>query len=211
VLQSLALVHKRGRELSEQTPTVPAEEVRRLADVAAQQERVLRSLILQEIDAAPTGTASLRRTLEAEAARTEGIPVTVNAVGPVWLEADRVDEVAAAVRQALDNVVQHAEASRAAVFLDDEDDWVTIAVRDNGRGFDYDEGRFRDAGKVGMIRSMRGRIEGLGGRMRMDTAPGLGTEVEFRIPANAKGSDDEGSHPGGRGGRPSALAQSRAR
>jgi signal transduction histidine kinase len=29
---------------------------------------------------------------------------------------------------------------------------------------------------------MRGRIEDLGGRMRIDSAPGQGTKVEFRLP-----------------------------
>jgi signal transduction histidine kinase len=182
VLQSLALVHKRGRELGEHDTTVPAVEVLRLAEIAGEQEQALRALILREPEDPPTGMASLRGAVEDEAKRTDGVPVTVSAVGAVWVPAGAAAELAAAVRQALDNVVEHAEASRAAVFVDAEDGWLVISVRDNGRGFVYDEAQLKAAGKAGLMMSMRGRVEGLGGRMRVDTAPGIGTEVEFRVP-----------------------------
>ena len=68
------------------------------------------------------------------------------------------------------------------MFAEAEDGWVTVSVRDDGRGFDYDEDRLRADGKVGMLKSMKGRVEDLGGRMRVTTAPGRGTEIEFRVP-----------------------------
>lgn len=37
-----------------------------------------------------------------------------------------------------------------------------------------------------MLGSMKGRIEGLGGSMRVRTAPGRGTEVEFRVPMSGE-------------------------
>ncbi|MGH2723274.1 MAG: sensor histidine kinase [Actinomycetota bacterium] len=182
VLQALALIHKRGRELAGREAVRPAE-VEELAAVAGEQERELRALILREPEEAPSGTASLRDVLEAEARAVGGLPVVVAAVGPIWLPAERVREAAAAVRQALDNVVEHAGASNAVVHADTEDGWVVVSVRDDGAGFDYDEDRLRADGKVGVLRSMKGRIEDLGGTMRVDSSLGAGTEVEFRIPA----------------------------
>ena len=184
VLQALALLHKRGRELGTRS-SVGGSEVLELAEMAGQQEAELRSLILREPTEAPAGSASLRQTLEALAEKVTGLRVTVSAVGPLWLPARPVDELAAAVRQALDNVVEHAGASRAAVFADLEDGWVTVSVRDDGAGFDYDEERLREGAKAGMLKSMKGRVEELGGRMRVLTAPGAGTEVEFRVPVMA--------------------------
>jgi signal transduction histidine kinase len=181
VLQALAHIHKRGRELGS-APEVPGAEVRRLAEMAAEQESALRSLILRKPAEAPTGTASLRDRLEEVARGTTGVPVTVSAVGPIWLPAAAVEQLAAAVQQALDNVAGHAEASRVSVFAESEAGWVVVSVRDDGRGFDYDEDEMRAAGKVGMLHSMKGRIEELGGHMRVETAPGAGTEVEFRVP-----------------------------
>ena len=181
VLQSLALVSKQGSELADQ-PTVTGEEVRRLAETAAQQEQALRALVLREPEEGPSGTASLRVALERVAGQVSSMPVTVSAVGPIFLSSTHVECLEAAVRQALDNVVEHAQASRVAVFAETDNGFVVVSVRDDGLGFDYDEERLRRAGKAGMLRSMKGRVEELGGRMRVHTAPGAGTEVEFRVP-----------------------------
>lgn len=182
VLQALAFVHKRGRELSARDP-IPAEEVARLSDLAAKQEEELRSLILRDPEEAPTGSASLRELLEELGRSVEGVPVTVSAVGPMWMPRGRAEELVAAARQALENVVRHANASRAIVFADQEGNDITLSVRDDGDGFRYDEARLQQEGKAGMLKSMKGRVEELGGRMNVTSAPGNGTEIEFRVAA----------------------------
>jgi signal transduction histidine kinase len=106
----------------------------------------------------------------------------------VWLPAGGAEEVSAAIRQALDNVVEHAAASTATVFGERDGDAISITVRDDGTGFELDEERLAADGKLGITRSMRGRIEQVGGTMRIRSAPGRGTEVEFRIPGGAGGS-----------------------
>jgi signal transduction histidine kinase len=184
VLQVLALVHKRGRELAQHDQVAPAE-VARLADLAAAQERALRSLILRPPEEPPADdhVASLRTALEAAAAQVAGdLDVQVTAVGESLLPATHVRELRAAVEQALRNVVQHAGARHAWVFVDDDDAGVVVTVRDDGRGFVYDEQRLRDAGKYGLLRSICGRITELGGTSTIDSAPGRGTEVELRVP-----------------------------
>jgi signal transduction histidine kinase len=182
ILQALALVHKRGRELAA-GGAVPAAEVARLAEMAGDQEEALRTLILREPREWPTGTASLRAELEALTRAGSPVPVTVSATGPITLPVRHVDELAAAVRQALDNVAEHARASKVSLFADADEDAVVVAVRDDGVGFDYDEPSLAAQGKIGLLKSMKGRVEGLGGTMRVDSRPGVGTEVEFRVPA----------------------------
>lgn len=184
VLQVLALVHKRGRELA-QGEAVPAHEVAQLADLAAAQERALRSLILRPPDEPPADdrTASLRSALERAVARVAGdLDVEVTAVGESLLPARHVEQVRAAVEQALHNVVQHAGAHRAWVFLDDEGANVVVTIRDDGRGFVYDERQLQADGKYGLLRSIHGRIAELGGTSSIETAPGRGTELELRVP-----------------------------
>ena len=181
VLQALALVHKRGAELAED-PAPSSAELSRLAAMAGEQEAALRSLILREPADAPAGQRSLREALEAAARGVEGVPVTVSAVGAIWLERAQADELAAAVREALANVAEHAAASRAAVLADEEDGDVVVSVRDDGIGFSYDEARLRAEGKAGVLKSMKGRVEEMGGRMQIRAVPGGGTEVEFRAP-----------------------------
>lgn len=182
VLQALSFVHKRGRELATRDP-VPPEEVAGLAELAAKQEADLRSLILRDPEGGPTGSASLRALLEETARAVEGVPVTISAVGAMWIPRARAEELAAAVRQALENVARHANATRATVFAEQERDEITVSVRDDGVGFEYDEEKLRSSGKAGMLKSMKGRAEELGGRMVVASAPGKGTEIEFRIPS----------------------------
>jgi signal transduction histidine kinase len=185
VLQALTLVHRRGRELATGGP-VPPDQVAGLAEMAAGQERALRALVLRDPDDGPTGAASLRAGLEAVAGRGWApLEVTVGATGPIWLPAHQVQELAAAARQALDNVVEHAGASRAALFAE-EDGGTVVTVRDDGRGFTYDEAAIAAAGKMGLARSIKGRVEQLGGQLRVTSRPGAGTEVELRVPDPAR-------------------------
>jgi len=177
VLQSLAMVHKRGKELAQSGP-VEATEVARLADLAGAQEQALRSLIVRADVEPPHGTASLRDHLEALGLSYAGtIAVNVSSAGAAYLPRVTVDEIVAAAKQAVDNAVEHAgPAARVTVFVDERTDATEITVRDDGAGFDI-----AAASGYG-LRSMRGRIEDLGGRFTITTAPGRGTEIEMSVP-----------------------------
>jgi signal transduction histidine kinase len=181
VLQALALVRKRGRELTARS-SVPGRDIGELVQVADDQERALRRLLQRRADEPPEGSVPLRTVLEAATYGIQGVPVTVTTVDPMWLRADDVGELSAAIRQALENVAQHARASMATVFAEEEDGEIVVSIRDDGVGFSFDEERMRRDGKLGLLRSMRGRIEELGGEMLLSSAPGRGTEVEFRLP-----------------------------
>jgi signal transduction histidine kinase len=183
VLQALAMVHKRGRELAE-AGTVPAEEVAGLAEIAAGQERALRTLILRGPAAAPGGTASLRAGLEELAGGGLPVPLAVSATGPIWLPLHHVEELTAAVRQALENVVRHAAASQVTLFAEEDDGTVVVTVRDDGSGFEYDEAALAAAGKIGILKSIKGRVEQLGGSVRVRSAAGAGTEIELQVPTS---------------------------
>jgi signal transduction histidine kinase len=183
VLQSLALVQRRGRELTSQDH-VEGSEVAELVRVAEEEERALRALLRREPEDAPEGTLPLRTLLEAAAFGISGLAVTVSTVDPVWIRASGAEEVSAAVRQALENVARHARATGVTVFGERDGSDVAISVRDDGVGFVVDEAAMAADGKLGITRSMRGRIEQVGGTMRIVSAPGRGTEVEFRLPVS---------------------------
>lgn len=181
VLQSLAMVHKRGRELAADGD-VPPGQVAELAEMAAKQEAELRALIVREPeDDSPSGSVLLREEIERVARETGKVPVTVSSTGPTRVRAQLGEEIVAAVRQALENLARHADATRATVFVDAANDILSITVKDDGKGFVYDEEELRAAGKLGLLQSMKGRIEGLGGQMFVASSD-RGTEVEFRVP-----------------------------
>lgn len=185
VLQVLALIHKRGRQLAE-SGKPSAEHVMELAEMARDQEAALRGLIMREPEKAPLGEASLRSALEVAARGVKDLDVSVSSVGPVWLPGETLEELVAAVREALANVVEHAGASKVTIFADQLNGMVQVTVRDDGVGFEFDEARFRAEGKFGVLNSMRGRVEGLGGQMKIESRAGTGTEVEFHVPAGGQ-------------------------
>lgn len=181
VLQVLALIHKKGTELAESGAPNPAE-VAALAELARDQEVALRGLIMRQPQEPVAGKGSLRDALEQVVSKVNGMEVTVSSVGPVWLSSGVLNELVAAVNEALANASEHSGASKVAIFADDLGGQAQVTVRDDGVGFEFDEARFRAEGKFGVLNSMRGRIQAVGGEMRIDSCPGSGTEVEFRVP-----------------------------
>ncbi|QDQ96930.1 MacS family sensor histidine kinase [Tomitella fengzijianii] len=178
VLQALALIARRGREIGG-----PTEE---LATLAAGQERSLRRLIAEEPPAPRPQDARSGRDLgpELRARASDRIHVSTPA-DPVVLPAAVADEVLAAVANVLDNVARHAGAgAHTYILLEDLGDEVVVSVRDDGAGIP--PGRLQEAaaeGRMGVSRSIIGRVERLGGRARLESAPGSGTEWELTVPA----------------------------
>jgi PAS domain S-box-containing protein len=85
-------------------------------------------------------------------------------------------------QQALANVVDHAAATHAQVAIGCSDKGVTLRVSDDGRGFDPDHVQvLGGVASFGLV-AMRERVEALGGRFRVTTAPGQGTVVEAKVP-----------------------------
>ena len=90
-------------------------------------------------------------------------------------------------QEALANVVKHAAAREVALRLAVLEGEVVLTVQDNGRGFDArtavrsGAARARTDGGMG-LESMRDRIRALFGQLFVESAPGLGTTVEARLP-----------------------------
>ncbi|MCE5325442.1 MAG: PAS domain S-box protein [Planctomycetaceae bacterium] len=90
-----------------------------------------------------------------------------------------------ATRELLFNVVKHAGVKSAAVRVTwSQEGVITIAVVDQGQGFDAGAigTRARDAGGFGLF-SISERIELLGGRMEIDSAPQRGSRFTLTAPA----------------------------
>lgn len=174
VLQVLAYVQRRGAQIGGETAE--------LAVAAGEQEEILRALVQgTPVDTNGTDDQVDIRQLFGELAGS-GVSVATPA-DPVTVTVAFGREVLAAVRAALDNVVRHAAGSTAYLLLEDEGGFITVSVRDDGPGIA--DGRLDEAsaaGRMGVRRSIIGRIEDLGGSATLSSAPGHGTEWELRIP-----------------------------
>jgi signal transduction histidine kinase len=179
VLQVLALVQRRGRELGGEAAD--------LGRLAGEQERELRRLIRAQdaVTAHRSGTVDLA----SELGRLERFGnVTVSTPGtPVEVPAGTAEELVAVARACLDNVRRHVgEEAPAWVLLQAFPDRVEVSVRDDGPGIPA--GRLEEAaadGRLGVAESIRGRIADLGGTAALVTGD-FGTEGARR-PAAGRG------------------------
>lgn len=87
------------------------------------------------------------------------------------------------VREALNNVVQHAEATKAEVDVRLDGNSIVLMVKDNGRGIlSHNESRDEQARKHMGLQNMRTRARLLGGTMELFSQIGKGTKLEIKIP-----------------------------
>ncbi|GIU99288.1 MAG: hypothetical protein KatS3mg014_0904 [Actinomycetota bacterium] len=84
-------------------------------------------------------------------------------------------------QEAIANVRKHARASSVEVRLRTEGSGTRVTIRDDGRGFDPARVPVRP-GHLGLP-DMRERAELAGGWLRVTSAPGAGTVVDFWIPS----------------------------
>jgi two-component system sensor histidine kinase UhpB len=130
------------------------------------------------------------------------VPVTVQAETPP--EGALTDEMVLALfriaQEALMNAGKHAEATRAWVRLSFEEERATLAVEDNGRGFDIEEVR-RPAQHGGMgLHGMRERAELIGAELTIESARGNDTRITVVVPlSRERRPNPDLAHPGDRG------------
>ena len=88
-------------------------------------------------------------------------------------------QLALGVREALSNALRHSQASEVVVSLAMSADILIVSVRDNGVGFVVG---LSDSAVGHGLHNLRLRLERIGGKCRVDSSPGGGTRVEFRVP-----------------------------
>lgn len=166
VLQTLALIQKR------------AEEPREVTRLARAQERELRAWLFDAPSAAPTTCFG---ALEAACGEVEDLfdlrvsPVTVGEDAELTESAKLLIQAA---REAMVNAGKHAGVGAVDVYAELLAGELSIFVRDRGVGFDVED---IPADRHGIRDSIRARVESVGGRVRISSTPGEGTEVELAV------------------------------
>jgi signal transduction histidine kinase len=164
VLQTLAMVQRSAGDPTE------------VAAIARRQERELRAWLAGR--PAPGQAARLAAALEATAADVEerySVPVEVVVVGDRELDANH-EAVVAAAREAMTNAAKFGAGSTVDVYAESASGRTQVFIRDRGPGFDPAS---VPGDRRGVRDSIVGRMERHGGRARVGSAPGGGTEVEL--------------------------------
>jgi len=114
--------------------------------------------------------------------RANDIEVEVHVEGDPVLTLDAEQALFRVLQEALSNIARHSQASHAKIQIAWEDDQFKMSISDDGTGFDVAVTEGKGIG----LRSMRERIEALGGNLRVESAPGRGTRLSAHLKA-AKG------------------------
>jgi signal transduction histidine kinase len=175
------------RKLLERDFNAGVDDLKQLQTLAQTQVRDLRSFLhaMRPVDVDGANlVATARRTAESFQ-KESGIPVTFMGTStPVGLPQEMTLEVLQMIKESLHNVQKHAGASRVAVTMEKTDRGLEIAVDDNGHGFNF-AGTY-SLEELELLRlgpaSLKRRARSLNAEMQLESRPGRGAGLKFRIP-----------------------------
>jgi signal transduction histidine kinase len=82
------------------------------------------------------------------------------------------------VKEALNNIVRHARASKVHFKIATTDKQLSIVIQDNGRGFK----QAPDNASADGLRNLHHRMKEIGGECRIESQAGAGTRVSLSYP-----------------------------
>jgi signal transduction histidine kinase len=170
------------RELARRKPQMKSI-VDRLQDHSRQMSQGLYNLVhdLRPAHLDDLGLVPAIKSLVASEYCPKGLEVTFKVAGAQKRLDALVETVLYRVAQeALTNISRHANTDQATLHIDYTPEAVTLGIQDSGKGFDPNE-PLRPPRGWG-LEGMRERVEAVGGRLILHSAPGRGTTVEVVIP-----------------------------
>lgn len=122
----------------------------------------------------PEAITDLGSTLE----NVHGIKTSTQIIGmDKRLDESREVMIFRIVQELVANIIKHSNASKAIIQLSRHDDQLSLAVEDDGVGFDIENA----TGGLGM-KSLRSRVDYLKGNLQVESNAGHGTFVYIEIP-----------------------------
>jgi signal transduction histidine kinase len=92
-------------------------------------------------------------------------------------------------QEALSNVSRHAQASRVEVDIQKLPDCICMKINDNGKSFEVERVLNANGRKRLGLLGMKERVEMVGGRFGIESAPGKGTTITAQLPSAKNGSE----------------------
>jgi signal transduction histidine kinase len=123
------------------------------------------------------GLVASLEILAREFQERSGLAITTN-LEPVELNGSAQLTVYRLVQESLTNIGKYAEADQVEISLESMDGYISVDVRDNGKGFTPNDVNPGTHGLTGM----RHRVEAAGGRLGVVSAPGGGTKISAVLP-----------------------------
>ncbi|MDV7391145.1 sensor histidine kinase, partial [Arthrospira platensis SPKY1] len=161
------------------------DQTERAAQIAAQAKRRARATLqdarraIGDLRAHPTSPAEAIRREAAQFTTITGIPCRVTLPDELALPEQQAEQMARCVREGLNNVARHAQATAVWLTAAVENGRVLLTLRDDGRGFDPQQ--TLPAGHYGLL-GLRERARLAGGQFSVESRPGAGTTLRLSLP-----------------------------
>lgn len=95
------------------------------------------------------------------------------------LDDERSTAIFRIFQETLTNILRHAQASKVQILLEEDDEYLILNVKDNGKGISQKDIEYTNS--LGII-GMKERSNFLGGSIDFEGEPGEGTSVTLKIP-----------------------------
>jgi PAS domain S-box-containing protein len=119
--------------------------------------------------------------------RRTAIPCRLTVLdGPYYLNAANTLSLFRIVQEVLSNISSYAQAAGVEISLTRENEFITVAIKDDGIGFDYDSIPVTE--KYGLLR-MKERARALGGEVTIHSLRSTGTVITVAIPLDKQGEE----------------------
>ncbi len=103
------------------------------------------------------------------------------------------------VQEAVNNILKHSRANRVIVVLKSQRRTISLAIKDNGLGFDPKKNSQGGESAMG-LRLIREMVESLNGTLEIHSSPGKGTKILVTLPAERPAERDSGLRAEAAGG-----------
>jgi PAS domain S-box-containing protein len=185
VLYSIGLAGHTALTLLEQEPERALEPVSYVLSLAEAGLAEMRALIFElRPDSLERDGLVVALTRQAAALRARHeLEVEIELCDEPYLALDAKETLYRIAREALNNVIKHAQAGRVVIRLTDDGEATVLEVQDDGIGFDPER---EYPGQMGLS-SMRERAAELRGELEIQSAPNAGTCIRVRIPEARRG------------------------
>jgi signal transduction histidine kinase len=186
--QLLAAAHIHLEDISHDLPFHVRERIQEVRGMLDQVESELRGLSHELCP--PTldvqGLLPAVQALTAAVSRRTGLRILVESKGPVLLSSKTQVVLYRVIQEGLKNIAKHAQAQSAIVNLSLQDSFVCCSIEDDGIGFDKDA---LLAGRGLGLLCVRERLQALRGSFEIQSAAGLGTKLNIRVPCETVHAD----------------------
>jgi PAS domain S-box-containing protein len=175
-------------------PDVPDEKRQRLQEISKMVQGTIMSVRNLAYNLSPAsltqlGLVPIIRQFCEEYAQRNNVRIDLFPAGMDGTRLDFDTEIGLfrVIQEALNNVKNHADATRVVIRLVASYPKIILRIEDDGRGFDV-QSRIEEAyGERRMgIRSMQERIAHLNGEIRIDSRPSQGTKIIAEVPYKEK-------------------------